>query len=236
MKEMKKSYGGKHSAELPENVAGANGEEEISEKFRSVYCTLYNSADSSDEMNTLKETTEGGISDDSSIEVNKITCEVVKMAAVTMKKCKGDVSGSFTSDAIRNAPDTLFENLASVFRSWLYHGTVTKSLLACAFMPLLKNSMKDPAETKSYRAIAGSSLWLKLFDRVILTVWGHQLSSGSLQMGYKKKSSTAQCSYVMMETVRYFLDNGSNPIMVALDMSSAFDKCRFDILFSKLQG
>jgi hypothetical protein len=103
-------------------------------------------------------------------------------------------------------------------------------------MPSLKNSMKNPAETKSYRAIAGSFLWLKLFDRVILTVWGHQLSSGSLQMGYKKKSSTAQCSYVMMETVRYFLDNGSNPIMVALDMSSAFDKCRFDILFNKLQG
>ena len=56
IKEMKKSYGGKHSAGLPENVAGANGEEEISEKFRSVYCTLYNSADSSEEMKTVKET------------------------------------------------------------------------------------------------------------------------------------------------------------------------------------
>jgi hypothetical protein len=173
--------------------------------------------------------------EDSSMEAEKITCEVVKMAAVTMKKCKGDVSGSFTSDAIRNAPDILFENLASVFRSWLYHGTVTRSLLACAFMPLLKSSLKDPGETKSYRAIAGSSLWLKLFDRVILIVWVQLLVSGSLQMGYKKKSSTAQCSYVMMETVSYYLNHGSNPIMVALDMSSAFDKCRFDIMFSKLE-
>ena len=234
-KEMKKSHGGKHSPGLPENVAGANGEEEICEKFRTVYSTLYNSADSSDKMTVVKQRIEEGIKEDSSMEAEKITCEVVKMAAVTMKKCKGDVSGSFTSDAIRNAPDILFENLASVFRSWLYHGTVTRSLLACAFIPLLKSSLKDPGKTKSYRAIAGSSLWLKLFDRVILIVWGHLLVSGSLQMGYKKKSSTAQCSYVMMETVSYYLNHGSNPIMVALDMSSAFDKCRFDIMFSKLE-
>ena len=103
-------------------------------------------------------------------------------------------------------------------------------------MPLLKNSMKDTAETKNYRAIAGSSLVLKLFDKVILIVWGHLLTSGSLQMGYKRGSSTAQCSYVMMETVSYFLKNGSNPIMVALDMSSAFDKCRFDIMFQKIEA
>ena len=77
---------------------------------------------------------------------------------------------------------------------------------------------------------------LKLFDKVILIVWGHLLTSGSLQMGYKPGSSTAQCSYVMMETVSYFLKNGSNPIMVALDMSSAFDKCCFDIIFLKLEA
>ena len=46
--EMKKSHGGKHSHDLPENVAGANGPEEICEKFRSVYSELYNSAGSSD--------------------------------------------------------------------------------------------------------------------------------------------------------------------------------------------
>ena len=49
-----------------------------------------------------------------------------------MKPGKGDVSGSYTSDAFLNAPDSLFERLASVFRSWLIHGTVTLSLLACS--------------------------------------------------------------------------------------------------------
>ena len=54
-------------------------------------------------------------------------------------------------------------------------------------------------------------------------------------MGYKPGSSTAQFSYLMMECVSYFLKNGSIPVMVALDMLSAFDKCRFDIMFKKLK-
>ena len=48
------------------------------------------------------------------------------------------------------------------------HGTVTMSLLSCAFLPLFKGGLKDPANTDSYRAIAGSSLLLKLFDNLII--------------------------------------------------------------------
>ena len=55
-------------------------------------------------------------------------------------------------------------------------------------------------------------------------------------MSYNPGSSTAQFSYLMMESVSYFLKNGSIPIMVALDMSSAFDKCSFDIMFKKLEA
>ena len=79
-----------------------------------------------------------------------------------------------------------------MYRSFLVHGSVSRPLLACAFMPLLKSSLKDPGDTKSYRAIAGSSTLLMLFDRLVLNLWGDQLASGSLQMGYKQGSSTAQ--------------------------------------------
>ena len=140
------------------------------------------------------------------------------------------------TDAIRLAPDCLFEKLALVYRSFLVHGTVSRPLLACAFMPLLKSSQKDPGDTKSYRAIAGSSTLLMLFNRLVLNLWGDRLTSGSLQMGYKRGSSTAQCTYVVQETISHFLDGGTNPIMVALDMTMAFDKCRFDILFKKIEA
>ena len=105
----------------------------------------------------------------------------MKKAACKMKAGKGDVSEGYTSDAILNAPDILFYQLALVYRSWLLHGTVTSSVLVCAFLPLLKNSLKNPAVTN--RAIAGSSLLLKLVDQVILLLWGHLLASDELQFG-----------------------------------------------------
>ena len=60
------------------------------------------------------------------------------------------------------------------------------------------------------------------------------LASALVQMGYKKGSSTAQCSFLVMETVGTFLREGTNPILVALDMTMAFNKCKFSTLFSKI--
>ena len=83
-----------------------------------------------------------------------------------MEPGKSDVSGGYCSDALLHGPAVLFDCLAMAIRYFLIHGTVAKSLLVCAFLPLLK-SLKDPAKTDSYRAIAGSSLILKLMDNVI---------------------------------------------------------------------
>ena len=234
MKELKKLKRQKHCQELPENVAGANGQTEVCQKLKDVYSDLTNSSDTSESMQVIKENIELKVCQENILKVSKITTESVKIAAHMMKKGKCDVSGSYTTDAIINAPDSCYERLAAVYRSWLVHGTVSRPLLACAFLPLLKSSLKDPAETKSYRAIAGSASLLMVFDRLVLNLWGDLLASGSLQMGYKRGSSTAQCSYMVMETVSMFLREGTNPLLYALDMTMAFDKCRFDILFTKI--
>ena len=120
------------------------------------------------------------------------------------------------------------------YKRWLVHGSVTPSLLACAFSPLLKNALKDPSDTGSYRAIAGSSLLLKLFDKVVLLLWGHLLSSDSLQFGYKEKTSTTQCSWLVLEVANHYLRQGSNPIITLMDCTKAFDMCKYSILFNKL--
>ena len=107
-------------------------------------------ADTTAEVNKIKSEVDNEVQSESAADVFKITGQVVKAAAATMKNNKSDVSGSYVLDAVKNAPDIFFENIACVFRSWMFHGTVTTSLLACAFMPLLKNALKNLAETKSY--------------------------------------------------------------------------------------
>lgn len=151
-----------------------------------------------------------------------------------LKTQKTDVSGSYVSDSLKNAPDLLFKQLAKVFQLWLYHGTVTKSMLACSFLPLLKSPNKDPSDLSSYRAIAGSSLILKVFELVVLLLWGHLLNSDSLQFGYKAKTSTSHCTWLVTEVVQQMLRGGLNPIVTVLDCSKAFDKCRFSLLFKRL--
>ena len=158
----------------------------------------------------------------------------MKEAACLLKPKKSDISGGFTSDALLNAPDILFDQLATVFRSYLIHGHVSSNLLACCFIPLLKGSTKDPADTSSYRAIAGSSLILKLLEKVILLIWGHLLGSDSLQFGFKQNTGTTQCTWLVTEVVQHFIRQGSHPIVTLLDCKAAFDICKFDILFEKL--
>ena len=147
----------------------------IVEKFRDFYEEVYNSSESNEALEGIKERikellAEANAVGDTSMELNKLTGDIVKQAACKMKPNKGDVSEGYSSNALLNGPDILFELLAAVFRSWLVHGTVTLSLLACAFLPLLKNSLKNPADVTFYRANEGSSLILKMFDQFILVI------------------------------------------------------------------
>ena len=165
-----------------------------------MYQALYNSCDTSEEMNLIKDKLNDIIMSGNPLaDADHVTGAVVKEACCRMKPGKGDVSGSYTSDAFLNAPDIFFELLAPVFRSWLIHGTVTLSLLACAFLPLFKGGLKDPSKTDSYRAIPGASLLLKLFDNMVLLLWGDRLGSDSLQFGFKRHTSTTQCSWCLVE-------------------------------------
>ena len=140
-----------------------------------------------------------------------------------------DISQGWTSDSLIHGPDIMFEHLATVFRSWLRHGHVTRSILACAFIPLIKSQLKDSHLCDSYRAIASSSLILKTFEQSILIIWGDKLSSDSLQFGFKRRCSTNQATWLVLKTLGYLLRRGSKPIGGILDCSKAFDLAKHNL-------
>ena len=127
--EMKKIKGAKKEATcLPDTVAGKTGEENIVTEFRRVYQELYNMCDDGDALAELKRELELDINQQSSAwEVSKVTGKVVKEASKRLLGNKGDVTGSYNSDMIKNCPDSFFDMLGAVFCSWLTHGTVTRS-------------------------------------------------------------------------------------------------------------
>ena len=233
--EMKKSLNQKVVGQaVPECLDGKVTHDDILERFRVCYEKLYNSAGSEDAMKTIKLKLNDLLSessDSSASEIRKVTGQVVKDACCRMKPGKNDVTGVYSSDVFLHAPDTLFNHLAAVFRSFMYHGTVTLQILCCAFLPLFKGGLKNPEVFDSYRAIAGASQLLKLFEYVILTVWGDSLDSDTMQFGFKKGVSTTQCTWLVNEVTTYFMRRGTSVTACLLDCSQAFDKCRCDNLF-----
>ena len=118
MNELKKYRNSKNKSTIrPEVVENADNPDDIVDKFRNVYNTLYNSNTSN--MEEIKELLT--LNEEDCLEVKKITGKIVKQAAAKMKPGKNDVTGSFSSEALLNAPDNVFDAIARIFRSYLIH-------------------------------------------------------------------------------------------------------------------
>ena len=108
-----------------------------------------------------------------------------------------------------NSPPELILHLTNLLRLFVSHGTVPHFLLLCTLLPLVKDNLGDTTASDNYRAIAGGCLLLKLIDLVILMLEGDKLEFDKLQFAYQAKCSTFMCSWVVIETISYFLRNGS---------------------------
>ena len=55
-----------------------------------------------------------------------------------------------------------------------------------------------------------------------------------MQFGFKKETSTTQCSWLVLEVAQWFYQRGGMVHAAFLDLKMAFDKCLFSTLFTKL--
>ena len=83
-----------------------------------------------------------------------------------------------------------------------------------------------------YRSVAISSILLKLLDWVIILLEGNSLGLNELQFAYQAGCSTVMCTWAALETVDYFLKNGSEVFTCATDMLKAFDFTLHSLMFS----
>ena len=206
--------------------------ENVEDHFKGIYENLYNSVDDKQEILNLLETVNEGINYTHSQDVQRVTPEIIKEAAKHLKDGKSDPVHLFSSDCIKNGPDILFQLLSVV--SFLIHGHVTIDLLLATLVPIIKNKLASISTSKNYRSIAISSLILKILDWVILTLFGKKLGLDELQFAYQQESSTTMCTWAVIETVGYFLRNGSEVFTCQTDMTKAFDLVQHSLLFQKL--
>ena len=206
--------------------------ENIEEHFASIYSSLYNSVDDYDKLLKVAEDIENKIDDKSIDEVERVTPELVKEAIKHIKPNKSDPVCDFSSDCLKNAPGSLFTHLASIIKSFLVHSHVSLVLLLATLVPIIKDKRGSICSSKNYRSIAISSLFLKIVDWIIILLHGESLQLDDLQFAYQPKCSTNMCTWLVVETIDYFLRNGGEVFACSMDMTKAFDL----VVHSKLLG
>ena len=107
-------------------------------------------------------------------------------------------------------------------------------IIIIKLVPIAKNKRKNTSDSCNYRAIAISSLLDKLYDIIVLTEQCKCLQTDNLQFGFKQHSSTVICTALLIETIEYYVENGSDCYLLLLDASNAFDRVEYVKLFNTL--
>ena len=107
-------------------------------------------------------------------------------------------------------------------------------LLIAVIVPLLKDKMGDTGCSDNYRSIALSSILLKIFDWIVILLFGKSLGMDDLQFSYQKDCSITMCTWLVVESISPFLRNGNEVFSCFMDMKKAFDMVKHSLLFQKL--
>ena len=204
------------------------------ERFADVYGKLYNSVDDKKDIEKIFDQIQGSVNVNSLKDVDLVTPDLIRDVVGEIKSSKNDPVFSFNSDCIKRAPSSFHHHMANIIRLFLVHGHVSEILLIATIVPLLKDKQGDIQSSDNYRSIALSSVILKIFDWVVLTLFEEQLALDDLQFSYQKKCSTNMCTWMVVESINHFTRNKSNVYTCFMDMKKAFDMVKHGTIFKKL--
>ena len=221
---------------MPLSMDNEYDDAKIADIFAQKYEKLYNciNVDKND-LNTLLEVIDGKIDDSTR---NQSSCCVsvsdIELAICSLNAGKSDGSTELTSDHIINGCKTLHVHLSMLFSSMLRHGTSPNMLKTACMVPIPKNKKGNLCDSDNYRAIALISCLSKILDLILLKKYGDKFTTSDMQFGFKDGCSTNACTFVMKETVSYYINNGNYVYAAFLDATKAFDRVNYCKLFKLL--
>ena len=229
-KELKKFKG--TPQKIISKIDGHTDSVSITDHLKGIYEKLYNRTGTSEPLKNLLDEVDSNVTEDDLIQVDKVTPDLIKkIIKEKIKSDKSDPEFDLTTNNLKNAPDILFHHLASFFKAVLVHGHIA---ISSAIILLVKNSRASTDDSGNYRGIALSSIILKVFDWVVLTILDKELQTDHNQFGFQEESSASMCTWTALEVVNYFVNRGSPVYACLLDYRKAFDLVNHVIMFRNL--
>ena len=191
----------KDKSSAARTVDGVSGPQNISDLFKNLYSEVYNKYDDGEsKLLDLLTDTNLKINQSDLTHVNRITESLVSDIIGSMKNDKNDVEYNWRSDAIKHGSCELSSYLTLLFKALLIHGHMPQIFSLCTLVPIPKGN-KSKFCSDNYRLIGISSIILKLFDHIILSLFSNNFNSPFLQFGYQKGLSTTMCTWGVLETI-----------------------------------
>ena len=233
--EIKKMNGTLRSRGCAATVDGLSSSEQIATLFADKYQHLYNTVPYDvDEMNDIRLELETMVGSEYCDEHFIVREDEIANAISDLKFNKNDGNTGLSTNHLKYACREIDCHLSMLFSSILIHGYASADLLRGTTIPIPKGRNSNLTTSDNYRGITLSSIFLRIFDLIVLSRYRDCLSTCDLQFGFKKKCSTNICSWLLKETASYYVNNDSSVFCTLLDASKAFDKIEYCLLFKEL--
>jgi len=203
-------------------------EASIAERFALRYEDLYSSVPYDHSvLHDISDEVENGINSDSMYSDCVISCSDVYNAISKLAPHKNDGKYELSSDHFIQAGADLSVHIGFLLSAALSHGTVPTDFSVNTILPIPKVKNASVSSSDNFRGIALSSIFVKLFDHIVINRFHDKLCTSELQFGFKNNSSTHMCTMVLKETLLYYTHHNSFVYCAFLDATKAFDRVNF---------
>ena len=161
-----------------------------------------------------------------------LTTDKVREALRSFSANKSPGPDKIRSVLLHNASDTFCARLCNVYKKCLESGYVPKTWREIEAIFIPKQGKTDLSDPKSYRPISMSNFMLKGMERIIQWYLEDNELSKPLQTqhAYTKGRSCDSALSTLLNQLERSKKKGQKSLMVALDISGAFDNLRFEDL------
>ena len=162
---------------LASSVDSATGSTDICNLWKEHYEALLNSVDCHGEKhNVLKKLNV------SSEHVPRISASIICEKVKELKHGKAKGHDGLQAEHLTYSSPKLFAFLSMLFNSIIVHSYLPEAIMHTIIIPIIKDSKGDVTSKDNYRPIANTTIFLKLFEIILLSMYKQNLSTTDNQI------------------------------------------------------
>ena len=172
---------------LPCSIDGVSGDANIAGVWKEHFEQLFNC------INDVRDVT---FSTEYSSDI-AVSAAEVEQAVMRLRHKKACGLDGIYAEHITNCSRRLFTIMAMCLSGFFVHGFLPDAMLSVVLVPIIKDKCGKINSKDNYRPVALASVTSKILEMILLDRMSDELDTLSNQFGFKKKSGTDLCIYVL---------------------------------------